>query len=172
VHDIKQVNHEIRHGQYFFIDILRQGVKLFDSRRYMLASPKALEPADRLKLGLVSFRYWFASANEFWRGAGYFAGRGLGPHAAFLLHQSVERLFRGGLPGVHGLQAEVAQHRGAGERDCLFPPGARRSPAAVGAGGCCPVRAPEKSVHRGSECSADGERRGAAEVGRLAETAG
>ena len=93
VHDIKQVNHEIRHGQYFFIDILRQGVKLFDSRRYMLASPKALEPADRLKLGLVSFRYWFASANEFWRGAGYFAGRGLGPHAAFLLHQSVERHF-------------------------------------------------------------------------------
>jgi hypothetical protein len=68
-------------------------VLLFDSRRFQLASPKALTPADRLELGLVNFRYWFGSANEFWRGAGYFAGRGLGPQAAFLLHQSVERYF-------------------------------------------------------------------------------
>ena len=92
-HDIKEINHELRLGQYFFIDILREGVVLFDSRRYKLASPKALEPADRLKLGLVNFRYWFSSAGELWRGAGYFAGRGLGPQAAFLLHQSVERYF-------------------------------------------------------------------------------
>src|ERR1041384_4647815 len=28
-HDIKEVNHEIRHGQYFFIDILREGVKVY-----------------------------------------------------------------------------------------------------------------------------------------------
>lgn len=92
-HDIKEVNHELRLGQYFFIDILREGVRLYDSRRFQLASPKALEPADRLKLGLVNFRYWFSSANEFWRGAGYYAGRGLGPQSAFLLHQSVERYF-------------------------------------------------------------------------------
>jgi predicted nucleotidyltransferase/HEPN domain-containing protein len=93
VHDIKEMNHELRLGQYFFIDILREGVLLFDSRRYQLASPKALTPIDRLKLGLINFRYWFGSANEFWRGSGYFAGRGLGPQAAFLLHQSVERYF-------------------------------------------------------------------------------
>jgi len=93
VHDIKEINHELRLGQYFFIDILREGVLLHDSRRFSLASPKALTSPDRLKLGLVNFRYWFGSANEFWRGSGYFAGRGLGPHAAFLLHQAVERYF-------------------------------------------------------------------------------
>jgi predicted nucleotidyltransferase/HEPN domain-containing protein len=92
-HDIKEINHELRLGQYFFIDILREGVILFDSRRYQLASPKALTPIDRLKLGVINFRYWFGSAGEFWRGSGYFAGRGLGPQAAFLLHQSVERYF-------------------------------------------------------------------------------
>jgi predicted nucleotidyltransferase/HEPN domain-containing protein len=91
--DIKEVNHELRLGQYFFIDILREGVLLFDSRRFQLASPKALTPADRLELGLINFRYWFGSASGFWHGAGYFAGRGLGPQAAFLLHQSVERYF-------------------------------------------------------------------------------
>ena len=93
VHDIKEINHEIRLGQYFFVDILREGALLYTSRRHFLASPKALTPADRLRLGLVNFRYWFGSANEFWRGAGYYTARGLGPHAAFLLHQAVERYF-------------------------------------------------------------------------------
>ena len=97
VHDIKELNHEIRLGQYFFIDILREGVLLHTSRRHMLARPKALEPRDRLELGMLNFRYWFASATEFWRGCVYFAGRGQRAHAAFLLHQAVERYFHSAL---------------------------------------------------------------------------
>src|SRR5262245_13306887 len=93
VHDIKEINQEIRLGQYFFKDILREGVLLYTSRQYKFASPKELTPAEKLRLGLVNFRYWFGSANEFWRGAGYYAGRGLGPQAAFLLHQAVERYY-------------------------------------------------------------------------------
>jgi len=92
-HDIKEINHALRLGQYFFIDILREGVIVHDSRRYSLASPKALTPADRLQLGLVNFRYWYPSATELWRTAGHAAGRGLGAQAAFLLHQAVERYF-------------------------------------------------------------------------------
>lgn len=97
VHDIKEINHEIRLGQYFFVDILREGVLLYTARRHNLARPKALEPRDRLDLGVINFRYWFRSANEFWRGSGYYAGRGLGPHAAFLLHQAAERYFHAAL---------------------------------------------------------------------------
>jgi predicted nucleotidyltransferase/HEPN domain-containing protein len=111
VHDIKEINHELRLGQYFFIDILREGVELYNSRRCQLASPKALEPAARLKLGLVNFRYWFGSANEFWRGSGYYAGRGLRAQAAFLLHQAVERhyaatllVFTGYKPKSHNIE--------------------------------------------------------------------
>src|SRR5262245_34035048 len=91
VHDIHEINHELRLGQYFFIDILREGVRLYNSRRYSLASPKALTPIDRLELGLVNFRYWFRSANEFWQTARYSAARSLRAQAAFLLHQAVER---------------------------------------------------------------------------------
>lgn len=111
VHDIKEINHELRLGQYFFIDILRQGVMVYDSRRYSLASPKALTSADRLELGLINFRYWFGSANEFWQSSGHSAGRGLGPQAAFLLHQSVERyaaamllVFTGYKPKSHDIE--------------------------------------------------------------------
>src|SRR5262249_12994467 len=103
--------HELRLGQYFFIDILREGVLLYNSRRYQLASPKALTPIDRLKLGLVNFRYWFGSANEFWGTARYSAAREQRPQAAFLLHQAVERyyaatllVFTGYKPKSHNIE--------------------------------------------------------------------
>ena len=93
VHDLKQVNREIRAGQYFFIDILREGVLLHDSRRFQLAVPKLLGPKERLEHAKYNFRYWFNSASDFWRGAGYYAERGRDAHAAFLLHQTAERYF-------------------------------------------------------------------------------
>jgi uncharacterized protein len=111
VHEIRQFNRELRSGQYFYADILREGVLLHDSRRFSLARPKALLPAERLALGERSFRYWFQSAREFWRGSVYYAGRGLGPHAAFLLHQAAERYFHAALlvftgykPKTHDLE--------------------------------------------------------------------
>jgi HEPN domain-containing protein/predicted nucleotidyltransferase len=92
-HDVKELNQQIRDGQYFFVEIIREGVILHDSRRHQLAKPKVLGPKERLSLAQADFKFWFGSANEFWRGSGYYAGRGLGPQAAFLLHVSVERYF-------------------------------------------------------------------------------
>ncbi|WP_459874186.1 HEPN domain-containing protein, partial [Endothiovibrio diazotrophicus] len=40
-----------------------------------------------------NFRYWFNSACGFWRGTRYFMNSGELAHAAFLLHQSVERYY-------------------------------------------------------------------------------
>src|SRR5689334_21928549 len=41
VHDLKHINREIRTGQYFFADVVNEGVLLYDSRRVQLARPKA-----------------------------------------------------------------------------------------------------------------------------------
>ena len=41
---------------------------------------KALNPRERLDLATHNFRYWFESAGDFYRGAGYYAGRGLRSH--------------------------------------------------------------------------------------------
>jgi predicted nucleotidyltransferase len=78
VHDIKQLNQEIRTGQYFFSDVVTEGVLLHDSRRFMLARPKAQTPAERLELARRNFTYWFQSASEFWRGANYYTAHALG----------------------------------------------------------------------------------------------
>jgi HEPN domain-containing protein len=97
VHDIKFVNHEIRIGQYFFGDIVNEGVLLFNSRRMQLAKPKALNAPERLALAERNFRNWFDSASGFWRGCRYYASTDLLKHAAFLLHQAAERYYHAAL---------------------------------------------------------------------------
>src|SRR5512147_2494148 len=115
-HDIREVNHEIRIGQYFFADVANEGIALYDSVRFKLAKPKAHTPAERLDIALFNFRYWFQSAGGFWRGAGYYMAEGLGPHAAFLLHQATERYFHAVLlvytgykPRTHDIEALATQ---------------------------------------------------------------
>ena len=115
-HDIREVSHEIRIGQYFFADVASEGIALYDSARFQLAKPKAHTAAERLEISLFNFRYWFQSAGGFWRGAGYYMAEGLGPHAAFLLHQAAERYFHAVLlvytgykPRSHDIEALAAQ---------------------------------------------------------------
>jgi predicted nucleotidyltransferase/HEPN domain-containing protein len=93
VHDIKQINQEIRKRRYFYSDVLREGVMLHDARRFMLARPRVLKPPERLEVARRDFRYWFESASVFWRLAGLCTTFGQFAHAAFLLHQATERYF-------------------------------------------------------------------------------
>ena len=111
VHSIVHVNQEIRTGQYFFADIVNEGVLLFNSRRVHLAKPKALNAGERLSLAERNFRYWFESASGFFQGSMYYAGRRMPAHAAFLLHQAAERYFHAALlvftgykPKTHDLE--------------------------------------------------------------------
>ncbi|WP_459873931.1 hypothetical protein, partial [Endothiovibrio diazotrophicus] len=46
----KEVNHEIRIGQYFFCDIMNEGVVLYDGHRSQFAHVKAQAPEERLAL--------------------------------------------------------------------------------------------------------------------------
>ncbi|HEU4409943.1 MAG TPA: HEPN domain-containing protein [Polyangiaceae bacterium] len=92
-HDIKFVNREVRMGQYFFADIVKEGVLLYAGQKLDFATPKALNPNERLATGEYNFGYWFDSASGFFRGCRYFIGQGRPNHAAFLLHQAAERYY-------------------------------------------------------------------------------
>jgi len=116
VHDIKQLNQEIRRGRYFFSDILAEGVELFNSQRLTLAKPKALTPEERLEVAHYDFQYWFGSGSAFWHGTAYYQATGQLAHAAFLLHQAAERyyhatllVFTGYKPKSHDLNALANQ---------------------------------------------------------------
>jgi predicted nucleotidyltransferase len=47
-HDIREINTEVRRGQYFFSDVVSDGIVLYDSKRFALAKPKAATPEERL----------------------------------------------------------------------------------------------------------------------------
>ena len=97
VHDIKFVNREIRIGQYFFADIANEGVMLYDSRRFSLAKPKALNAEERLALAERNFTNWYDSASTFWRTSVYLRTQQRLKESAFLLHQATERYYHAAL---------------------------------------------------------------------------
>jgi len=92
-HDFREVNQQIRRGQFFFVEIWQQGIVLWDARRFTLARPKAASPEERRELGQEYFEQWFESAGEFFANYEFSCSRGSNKIAAFLLHQATERYF-------------------------------------------------------------------------------
>lgn len=116
VHEVRQLNDEIRRGRYFFSDVMTEGVSLFDNKRFSLAKVKALTPEQRLEQRRHDFRYWFGSASHFWHGVAYYVSQQQWAHAAFSLHQAAERyfhavllVFTGYKPRTHNLDLLAEQ---------------------------------------------------------------
>jgi len=93
VHDIDFVNRRLAKAQYFFSDIKKEGVLLYDSGRFTLKEPRELDPKERQKLAEEDFKYWFNSASSFFVTFQSVFDRGDYSQAAFLLHQVTERLY-------------------------------------------------------------------------------
>jgi uncharacterized protein len=112
VHDIKFLNKEIRRGQYFFSEIVAEGVLLYTSKRFDLAKPKASTPEERKALAQEYFDHWFTSAGRFFVTFEHHLAHGWNPEAAFELHQATERyyatallVFSGYKPASHDIEA-------------------------------------------------------------------
>lgn len=91
--DIQFINRRLRKSQYFYIDILREGILLFDSGRFKLDIPKEISIEERRKLAETDYEYWFSSAEDFFQGYSFYLNSGKENLAAFQLHQVTERLY-------------------------------------------------------------------------------
>jgi predicted nucleotidyltransferase/HEPN domain-containing protein len=123
VHTLQEVNDGLAHGRYFFMDVAREGIALYQSDDSELHQPKPKTPEQALAMAREYFEEWFPSAASFKRNAGYAERDGDRKLAAFLLHQATERLYHSVLlvvtfytPHVHNLaflrtQAERLDHR-------------------------------------------------------------
>ena len=65
VEDIEHLNNDLQRGNYFFADISKEGVLLYDNGRHALAEAGPVDPAESQKHAREDFEYWFTSANEF-----------------------------------------------------------------------------------------------------------
>jgi uncharacterized protein len=87
------VNDKLRLGRYFFMDIVRDGVLLFEEPGCAFEVPRPLSPEQALRETQEYYEEWFESAGEFLIHARDAAERGWTKKAAFELHQATERLY-------------------------------------------------------------------------------
>jgi len=92
-HSIEFLNNRLSKGHYFFTDIIKEGILLYDSKRVELAEPKELTPEETKNRAEKYFEQWYISANEFYRTTFFEISNGSYNKAAFELHQAAERYY-------------------------------------------------------------------------------
>ena len=92
-HEINFVNGKLVKGQYFFSDIKKEGIILYDSKNCELAEPKPLTPKERLAQAKADFKLWFHNAEVFCFHYENALKVNEYKSAAFMLHQVAECLY-------------------------------------------------------------------------------
>jgi predicted nucleotidyltransferase/HEPN domain-containing protein len=93
VHTMAEVNQALTRGEYFWTDILRDGVTLYDLPGHPFAQPQPMTAAEAVAVAQRSFELWSVKISEALAGAEFYLGRGNRKDAAFLLHQATERAY-------------------------------------------------------------------------------
>lgn len=93
-HDIEDLNIKLAEDQYFFSDIKKEGVVLFDAGKVSLADKRELTPEEQRRIAQDHFDHWFSRANDFFQSNLDNIKSGRLSIAAFELHQSVESAYK------------------------------------------------------------------------------
>lgn len=93
VHSLQEVNDGLAHGRYFFMDVARDGVVLYQADETELLTPKPKTPKQAYELALEYYDYWFSLAIDAQKGFHFYLSQKALRDAAFTLHQACERLY-------------------------------------------------------------------------------
>lgn len=93
VHTLQEVNDGLAHGRYFFMDVARDGIAIYQSDDAELHQPKPKTPQQALGMAREYFKEWFPSASVFLETANGLSEKGRPKEAAFIMHQAAERLY-------------------------------------------------------------------------------
>ncbi|MBB4388040.1 hypothetical protein GGE50_005547 [Rhizobium leguminosarum] len=99
VHSRREVNTYLKEGQYFFSDIRKEGIVLYELDDEPLAEPEPLSAEDRLRLAKEIFEQRFAEATTILETAKFQLSRSERTGdawinwSAFSLHQSLEQAY-------------------------------------------------------------------------------
>ncbi len=93
VHTLSEVNDGLAEGRFFFMDVVRDGIAIYQSVDSELAEPQPKTPNQALALASEYFDEWFPSAIKRFDGAKFHVAKGNLKDAAFDLHQTTERLY-------------------------------------------------------------------------------
>lgn len=93
VHSLHEVNDGLAHGRYFFMDVAREGIAVYQSDDSELHQPRPKTPKQALAMAKEYFEEWFPAAAGMLETATFSREQGRLKDAAFLLHQATERLY-------------------------------------------------------------------------------
>jgi predicted nucleotidyltransferase/HEPN domain-containing protein len=93
VHTLQEVNDGLAHGRYFFIDVAKDGIALYQADDSELHTPKPKTPRAALAMAKEYFEEWYPSAARFKKASEFLANENGPREAAFNLHQAAERLY-------------------------------------------------------------------------------
>ncbi|MBL4614032.1 MAG: HEPN domain-containing protein [Magnetovibrio sp.] len=94
IEPLQRVNDELAKGQYFFSDIKKEGIALYELTGHKLAEPKTLSEGEAQKRAEKYFEEAFSLARNFLVTAPIHIEMGHNKNAAFLLHQITEQTYR------------------------------------------------------------------------------
>jgi HEPN domain-containing protein len=93
VHTLHEVNDGLAHGRFFFMDVARDGIAIYQSDASELAEPKPKTPEQALAMAKEYYEEWCPSATKRFEIAKFDIGQGFKKEAAFDLHQTTEFLY-------------------------------------------------------------------------------
>jgi predicted nucleotidyltransferase/HEPN domain-containing protein len=93
IETMQRVNKELEKSQYFFSDIKKEGILLYDSGEFTLAEPRNLGWEERREIAQDDFDYWFGRGRGFLIGANNYLAIGEYALSAFSLHQATESFY-------------------------------------------------------------------------------
>lgn len=99
---ISKLNNALSEGRYFYVDAITEGVMLYNTEGYQLATPKKLDYAKIREIANEYYDERFSDGVDFIKGANFYYKDSNYQKAIFLLHQATENLIKA-IPLVYAL---------------------------------------------------------------------
>ncbi|MHC2296372.1 nucleotidyltransferase and HEPN domain-containing protein [Rhizobium mongolense] len=93
VHGAREVNNFLADGQYFFVDILREGIVLYELDDRPLAEPRKLSAVDAYRVAKEHSTLHLPEIGDLIDGSRFYLAKGNYRRAVFELHQAVETAY-------------------------------------------------------------------------------
>jgi uncharacterized protein len=93
VHTLQEVNDALAHGRYFFMDIARDGIAIYQVDDSELHKPRPKTPTEAYEAAASYYQQWFNLAISSRMGFQFFFENKQFPDAAYNLQQACERLY-------------------------------------------------------------------------------
>lgn len=109
--DIDRVNQELERSQYFFTDIKKEGILLYDAGNIPLAEARELSATEKKKIVQEDFDHWHKTGASLIKNSDFSLEQGENNNGLFILHQAAERIynavmlvFTGYKPKTHNIE--------------------------------------------------------------------